>query len=49
MNDGAIRWLVDGERMTLWPEPGMAPVRVCLDAYHRLTELGLDIDYYTTY
>jgi len=49
MNDGAIRWLVDGELMTLWPEPGMAPVRVCLDAYHRLTELGLDIDYYTTY
>ncbi|HUG00203.1 MAG TPA: hypothetical protein VMM60_18905, partial [Ilumatobacter sp.] len=47
-NDGAIRWLEDGELLTLYPEPGMQPVVVCLDAYHRLTELGIDIDYYTT-
>jgi len=46
-NDGAIRWMEDGEMITLYPEAGMDPVEVCVDAYHRLTELGLDIDFYT--
>jgi hypothetical protein len=47
LDDGAIRWLENGELMTLYPEPGMPPIEVCLDAYHRLTELGIDIDYYS--
>ncbi len=44
--DGAIRWLVDGELYTLWPEPGMPPVRVCADAERRLTALGIDADHF---
>jgi len=32
-NDGAIRWMEDGEMITLYPEVGMEPVGVCLDAY----------------
>ena len=47
INDGAIRWIEDGEMITLYPEVGMDPVEVCEDTYHRFTELGIDIDFYT--
>ncbi len=47
--DGAIRWLVDGELYTLWPEPGMPAVRVCRAAAQRLTALGIDADHFDAY
>ena len=44
-NDGAIRWIEDGELLTLYPEPGMDPVVVCDAAYHRIVDMGIDADY----
>jgi hypothetical protein len=45
LNDGAIRWIEDGELLTLYPEPGMDPVVVCDAAYHRIVDMGIDADY----